>query len=77
MKDQKANATLTVLNLSSNIVGDGGAAALADALKATVLACKKRVCSRRVFAFTANVASQSRVKSWRRQLVRQGAFWFL
>ena len=56
-----------------NSVGDAGASALADALKATVLTCKKCVCSGRVFAFTANVASQSRVKSWRRQLVRQYA----
>ena len=34
--DQKANATLTVLDLRDNSVGDGGAAALANALKATV-----------------------------------------
>ena len=41
--DQKANATLTVLYLSFNRVGDAGASALADALKATVLTCKKCV----------------------------------
>ena len=43
VKDQKANATLTELNLWNNRVGDGGASALADALKATVLTCKKCV----------------------------------
>ena len=43
VKDQKANATLTALILNDNRVGDGGAAALADALKATVLTCKKCV----------------------------------
>ena len=42
VKDHKANATLTVLKLG-NIVGDGGASALADALKAAVLTCKKCV----------------------------------
>ena len=41
--DQKANASLTTLILDNNRVGDGGAAALADALKATVVTCKKRV----------------------------------
>ena len=41
--DQKANATLTELNLCYNKVRDAGAAALADALKATVLTCKKCV----------------------------------
>ena len=46
--DQKANATLTVLDLRDNSVGDGGAAALADALKATVLTCKKCVFRARV-----------------------------
>ena len=30
VNDHKANATLTVLYLGSNRVGDGGAAALAD-----------------------------------------------
>ena len=40
---QKANATLTKLNINENSVGDGGASALADALKATVLTCKKCV----------------------------------
>ena len=43
LKDQKANATLTVLNLEHNRVGDAGAAALADALQATVLTSKKCV----------------------------------
>ena len=41
VKDQKANATLTALSLFVNRVGDGGAAALADALKATVLTCSQ------------------------------------
>ena len=62
--DHKANATLTELNLYDNRVGDAGATALAEALKATVLTCEKCVCSGRVFAITANVASQSRLKSW-------------
>ena len=38
-QDQKANATLTELNLYNNRVGDAGATALADALQATVLTC--------------------------------------
>ena len=37
--DQKANVTLTELNLDDNAVGEAGAAALADALQATVLTC--------------------------------------
>ena len=68
--DHKANATLTELNLYDNRVGDAGATALAEALRATVLTCEKcvfRVC------VTANVASRSRLKSWRRQLVVQCA----
>ena len=35
------------------------------------------MCSGRVFAVTADVASQSRLQSGRRQLFWQGAFWFL
>ena len=41
--DHKANASLTALNLQWNKVGDAGATALAEALKATVLMCKKCV----------------------------------
>ena len=41
--DHEANATLTVLKLESNRVGDPGVAALADALQARVLTCKKCV----------------------------------
>ena len=41
--DQKANTSLTALNLRDNNVGDAGAAALADALQARVLTCKKCV----------------------------------
>ena len=41
VKDQKANTTLTKLNLFKNRVGDAGAAALAEALKATVLTCSQ------------------------------------
>ena len=43
VKDHKANTSLTVLDLVKNNVGDAGAAALADALQATVLMCKKCV----------------------------------
>ena len=43
VKDHEANATLTELNLYNNRVGDAGATALADALQATVLTCKKCV----------------------------------
>ena len=72
VKDHKANTSLTALNLQFNKVGDNGATALADALKAAVLTCKKCV-FRALFGVTANVASQSRLKSWRRQLVVQCA----
>ena len=41
--DQKANTSLTALHLDGNRVGDAGATALAEALKATVLTCKKCV----------------------------------
>ena len=37
VKVQKTNTTLTELNLAGNRVGDAGATALAQALKATVL----------------------------------------
>ena len=43
VQDQKANATLTELNLNSNNVGDAGASALAEAVKATVFTCKNCV----------------------------------
>ena len=46
--DHKANGTLTKLDLCKNRVGDAGAAALAEALKATVLMCKKCVFGVRV-----------------------------
>ena len=39
VKDHKANTSLIELTLSYNNVGDAGAAALADALQATVLEC--------------------------------------
>ena len=41
--DHKANTSLTALFMNDNRVGDAGASALADALKATVLMCKKCV----------------------------------
>ena len=41
--DQKANTSLTKLDLEYNKVGDAGTAALADALQATILTCKKCV----------------------------------
>ena len=43
-KNHKGNTTLTVLSLEGNSVGVAGAAALADALQATVLTCRKCVC---------------------------------
>ena len=39
VKDHQANTSLTTLTLEGNNVGDAGAAALADALQATVLTC--------------------------------------
>ena len=39
VKDHKANTSLTEVYLRDNNVGDAGAAALADALQATVLEC--------------------------------------
>ena len=38
-KNSKANSSLTELNLWNNGVGDAGAVALAEALKATVVTC--------------------------------------
>ena len=38
-KHYKANTTLAYLNLNDNNVGNEGAAALAEAVKATVLLC--------------------------------------
>ena len=43
VKEHKANTSLTTLWLHNNKVGDVGAAALAQALQATVLTCKKCV----------------------------------
>ena len=40
VKDHKANTSLNKLALDGNIVGDAGAAALAQAVKATVLTCE-------------------------------------
>ena len=38
-QNSKANSSLAVLHLSYNKVGDAGAVALAEALKATVVTC--------------------------------------
>ena len=49
VNDHKANTSLTALWLDSNEVGDAGAAALADALRATILTymkCVFRACVR-------------------------------
>ena len=35
-KDHKVNKTITTMNLDENEIGDGGALALAEGLKATV-----------------------------------------
>ena len=48
VQDQKANRALATLYLHNNDVGDAGAAALAEALKATVLTCEKCVFRARV-----------------------------
>ena len=48
VKHHKANAALTKLDLENNRVGDAGATALADALQAAVLTCKKCVLRARV-----------------------------
>ena len=45
VKDQKANTSLTELWLNGNRVGDAGASALADALRATILTYMKCVFS--------------------------------
>ena len=57
VQDQKANATLTKFDLDYNNVGDAGATALAEAVRATVLTCKKcvfraSVCCHRKCRFT-------------------------
>ena len=63
----KANTSLTALYLAENKVGDAGATALADALQATVLTCKKVCVPTHVLLVTANVASHDAVNSWCRQ----------
>ena len=45
VKDHKANTSLTALWLNCNKVGDAGASALADALRATILTYMKCVFS--------------------------------
>ena len=40
VKDHKANTSLTLLSLEDNNVGDAGATALAQAVKATALTCE-------------------------------------
>ena len=68
--DHKAITTLTYLRLDSNKVADAGAAALAEALTATV--CRFiSSCSWHVLLMTTDVTSQSCMKSWRRQVAEQ------
>ena len=70
VNDHKANTTLTYLRLDNNKVADAGAAALAEALTATV--CRFiSSCSRHVLLMTTDVTSQSCMKSWRRQVAEQ------
>ena len=70
VNDHKANSTLTFLRLDSNKVADAGAAALAEALTATV--CRFiSSCSWHVLLMTTDVTSQSGMKSWRRQVAVQ------
>ena len=42
-KHNEANSALTELNLEGNKVGDAGAVALAEALKATVVTCSREL----------------------------------
>ena len=71
MKDQKANTTLTKLNLFKNRVGDAVAAALEEALKATVFDVFIGSCSGHVPVVTKDVTSHG-ANSWRRQVVVKG-----
>ena len=63
VKDHKANTSLTGLYLYRNNVGDAGAAALADALQATVLACGSKS-----FQACASCFPRCRLVEWFQQL---------
>ena len=63
VKDHKANTSLTEVYLSNNNVGDAGAAALADALQATVLACGSNS-----FQACASCFRRCRFATWFQQL---------
>ena len=63
VKDHKANTSLTEVVLSYNNVGDAGAAALADALQATVLACGSKS-----FQACASCLRRCRFVKWFQQL---------
>ena len=76
VQDHKANTSLTLLSLGYDEVGDAGATALAEAVKVTVLTCKKCV-FRESVCCQSKCASQSRLKNWRRHLVLQCALQLL
>ena len=63
VKDHKANTSLTELYLYRNNVGDAGAGALADALQATVLACRSKS-----FKACASCFRRCRFVKWFQQL---------
>ena len=69
VKDHTANTSLTVLWLERNEVGDAGAAALADALQAMVLTCRKCVfracvCCHRKCPFTKSCQELASSTCW-------------
>ena len=72
VQDQKANRALDTLYLSHNNVGDAGAAALGEALKATVLTCSQER-SGHVPVVTKDVTTHGGANSWRRPVVAKGA----
>ena len=63
VKDHKGNAFLTKLDLSKNKVGDAGATALAEAVKATVLMCVQWL-----FRARAGCCNGCRFAEWCKQL---------
>ena len=63
VKDHKGNTSLTKLDLRRNKVGDAGATALAEAVKATVLKCVQQL-----FTACAGCCNGCRFARWSKQL---------